>query len=541
MSDLARLSASIERTNDSLLLSQLQKYVTPAANPGNQFALASLLLGKRSLEARVRGLASSQLADLLAGKSSAILESAWLADEGSALDAAVALATDLISKNASSSTEPPALAIEASPFDAVRCLTEICYFTSRYWAKTSGRGLRAADARLLTQRLQLPEQVIQVCFELLQTQGLVISDGQSWVPSQRGESWMATDYAERWLQITRHFLESTTLAGAKELLTPGLDLASFLRTEYPLLRPGEDSLIRSSAALGLLSEGRVSPLLLLFLSAEPDSPRLVAEIAQLMPSKPPGVIVQSNLSILVTGPMTAKLWRDLDEVAESIELGVASTFRLSLASVTNALQKGWTPSSIAEFFAEQSGREIPQPLGFLLRDAERRFGQLDVLVEPRGCSVRSRDAILIAQIQNEPGLAGLRLRLTDAETLESTLSWREVGLALRASGYPALMHPAPAPEAPQSKSYSTGWAGEWLQAIRSATGSGENTREQLLQFALRDGIPLSITFRGPSGVTTVSVRVLGVTPQRIRCREIGREAELTLPQSSISEITIGTD
>ena len=539
MSDLARLATSIERASDASLLTQIQKYVEPNSAPGNQFALANLLLGKRSLEARIRSLSKTELAELLATKTSAALRAVMLADELSAFDAAVNLAAELAAKSDASSAAIAPLDFEVSVFDAVRCLTEICYATERHWLKVSSRGLKASDAKQLAERLRLPEVVVHSCSQLLVNQELLAADSQGWVVTKRGTSWLKLNFADRWFQIANEALSSSVLRGKILNLKAGDDLAAKLSDEFPLLKSGVSSLVQAAIALGLLSAGKANQLFVQLQTADTESSRVLKLLEGTFPAEQPKVIVQSDLTILVTGPLTSSLWDQLDAIAESLELGMASKFRINLASVTRALQAGWKTKSIGTLLAELSGREVPQPVSFLLRDAERRFGELEVMAEPRGCSIRSRDAILIAQIKNESNLGPFKLRSTDARTLESPLGAREVGLGLRAAGYPALLPARPLQQSTHPDVGVSNWANEWLQAIRAGTESEESTRAQLLQFALRDAIPLSIRYRGPTGEATVSVRVLGVTPQRIRCREIGREAELTLPQSSIQEISIG--
>lgn len=537
MSDLARLAALIESTSEPMLSNQIAKFVDPNAPPGNQFALASLLLSRRSLEARIRGLSRERLTHLIAGKSDPDLKSAWLADESGAFEAAASQASELLAKSEASKSPEIPMATEVSVSDSVRYLTEICYFTRRHWLKASNRGLRTADIRALALRLHSSEEVIRICFDLLVARGLIETRDYSWVLSQRGEQWLTQDFAQRWLSVAEEALKVSPISFITKQSASQGGLATQLHLHYPLLSLEIASIVSTLGALGLLSAGEPESQLLGLFEEQVSAKQRIAEISKRTSTVQPKVVIQSDLSVLVTGPLTERLWSDLDEVAQAQELGIASSFRITLASVTSALQAGWSTSKISKFLAEQSGRDVPQPVSFLLRDAERRFGELEVFAEPRGCSIRSRDAILLTQIQNEPSLSHLRLRQTDPNHFESHLHWREAGLSLRAAGYPALLPTVQAPKL-LGRETASNWIAGWLSAIRVGAQSEASTRAQLLQFALRDALPLRICYRGPQGDATVLVRVLGVTPQRIRCREVGREAELTLPQSSISEISI---
>ncbi|MEY3028640.1 MAG: hypothetical protein RL198_37 [Actinomycetota bacterium] len=538
MSDLARLAAAIAKSSDPELSTQLIRYLDSTVAPCNQFALANLLLTRKSLDARIRPLHSSQLSELASGKSNAKLRMAWLADETSAFVSAAELARELLAKLEPIERDDRATHQELNPYDSVRCLTELCYFVRRNWAKRTGSGLKAADIKTVAQRIALSDLSVKACFELLIAGGIVMPEGQSWRLSRLADDWLSLDFAERWIALSRTVINQIGEAEVATALRVGANLAGIIRDSYPLVRSEADTWIRSTAAMGLVSAGRVTPLMVLIQECQNDDPELIEQVRAAMPTDEPRLIVQSDLRVVVTGPITAELWAQLEGFCDSTDLGVVSSFQLNLASVTLGLEAGWTSQSIADFLEQKSRREVPQPVLFLLRDAERRFGHLEVASTQSGSKVVSRDSILLTQIQNESRLASFRLSRSADDALESTVSARELTLALLAAGYPAVMQVHPMTQSGDLSKTGADWVSNWIRVIR-AIATQKESNEQLLQLALRESAPLLVTYASPTGSNTVTVRVLGVTAQRIRCREIGGDAELTLPQSSITNMSFG--
>ena len=536
MSDLARLAAAIAKSSDSELSAQVSRYLDSTVTPCNHYALATQLLSKRALEARIRPLTAVELEKLASGASSPSLRAAWLADESAAYFSARELATELRGRHSSISGAEETR--ELNPYDSVRCFTELCYLVRKNWTRRSAAGMRAADLRLVSQRLGISDSLARACFALLVSGGQVMAQGESWQVSQVGERWLSLDFPARWIAMAKTALSSGKVLDFNTLLEPGANLSSFIRDSFPLISSDGELFIRNMAAVGLLSAGRVTELFPLLQRLEQNSAQLIEAVTKTMPRDEPRVIVQSDLTIVATGPLTADLWGQLEEFSDPQELGLVSRFAMNLASVTNGLQVGWTADSIGEFLAAKSAREVPQPVWFLLRDAQRRFGDLEVLAVGQATAVTSPDSILLTQIQNQPELAPLRLKRASDNRLESSFGGREVALALRASGYPALMPQQAATTSTSAQQAAEDWVEQWVRAIRATSTEGDS-KEQLLQLALRSAVPLCITYNGPGGASTVTVRVLGMTEQRIRCRELGAEAELTLPQSSITQIALG--
>ena len=99
------------------------------------------------------------------------------------------------------------------------------------------------------------------------------------------------------------------------------------------------------------------------------------------------MIVQGDLSIICTGPLSPSLHRQLDSFAESEDLGLAARFRISSLTLSHALEIGMELSEIEKFLKKLSGKELPQPVQYLFEEVKRRFGQLKVLLGEAGTIV----------------------------------------------------------------------------------------------------------------------------------------------------------
>lgn len=92
---------------------------------------------------------------------------------------------------------------------------------------------------------------------------------------------------------------------------------------------------------------------------------------------------------------------------------LASTFRVSAATIDRAITAGETAESIRTFLAEISLTGVPQPLDYLVRDAAERCGR--VRVRSLGddgrmrSAVVSSDATLLTTIQVDQSLSALGL------------------------------------------------------------------------------------------------------------------------------------
>ncbi|MQA16690.1 MAG: WYL domain-containing protein [Pseudonocardiaceae bacterium] len=183
--------------------------------------------------------------------------------------------------------------------------------------------------------------------------------------------------------------------------------------------------------LGLLDDGALTALGRAAAAGSHDELAAVAE--QLLPAPVEHATFLPDLTAIVSGPPSTALTELLDAVADRESHDTASTWRLSPTSVRRALDAGHGPDELVARLSEVADRALPQPVHYLITDAARRHGQLQV--HPVACCVCTGDEALAAEIAHHRALAKLGIRrlaptvLASAEPVERTLT------LLREAGY----------------------------------------------------------------------------------------------------------
>ena len=143
--------------------------------------------------------------------------------------------------------------------------------------------------------------------------------------------------------------------------------------------------------------------------------------------------IQADLTAVVPGTPSARLRELLDAVADRETLGVASTWRFSPASVRRALDAGHTADELLAALTEVAADDLPQPLGYLVRDVARRHGQ--VRARAVACCLRCDDTALLAEITAARRLRAAGLSVVAPTVLAGTKPLDETLAALRDAGY----------------------------------------------------------------------------------------------------------
>ncbi|HEX2298487.1 MAG TPA: helicase C-terminal domain-containing protein, partial [Pseudonocardiaceae bacterium] len=160
---------------------------------------------------------------------------------------------------------------------------------------------------------------------------------------------------------------------------------------------------------------------------------LVERAGQILPAPVGWATFLPDLTAVVSGPPSAELSRLLDLVANLETRDTASTWRLSPSSVRKALDAGHTADGLLAQLADVSDRPLPQPIEYLIKDAARRHGQLQVRAV--SCVVSTSDPAVAAEIAAHRKLSGLELSHLAATVLGSAKSAEETLRLLRSAGY----------------------------------------------------------------------------------------------------------
>ncbi|MFY1674099.1 helicase-associated domain-containing protein [Plantactinospora sp. WMMB334] len=146
------------------------------------------------------------------------------------------------------------------------------------------------------------------------------------------------------------------------------------------------------------------------------------------------VLLQNDLTAVVTGTPSANLLALLDGAATPESRSGAWTWRFSPASIRGALDAGSSPADLLAAITEVAeGGAVPQTLTYLINDVARRYGR--VQVRAAGCCLCSDDETLLTELLNTRSLQALHLVRLAPTVLASAKPQAETLAALRAAGH----------------------------------------------------------------------------------------------------------
>lgn len=362
------------------------------------------------------------------------------------------------------------------------------------------------------------------------------------VPTEKAERWLALPQPRRWLTLAEGLAARlpAPLRRALELTggRGGPAAEAVLLAEYPLL---PDTVLAASRRwvelaelLGLSVEGRLTTAAELLLGIDggsvagpsagddaerpsPDPHAALAEAERRFPALAQGVYLQPDLSVIVPGPLPpADEWALL-ELAETEQLGVASTMRLSAGSLRRAVRAGHGIGAIRELLERLSLTGIPQPLDFLLADIERSE-QLDRQARAGSAGPGTGTDPAVSSRFVAPGrVRAVGERIADPAPVADT-----------------AVDGAPVPRASAEADDALAAAAERIfLAARKHPGGGELTHR--LELAIRDRSPVRVTAAGPVERTFV-LQPLAVSGGRLRAADRAAGVERTLPLSAIVSV-----
>jgi hypothetical protein len=333
-------------------------------------------------------------------------------------------------------------------------------------------GVGPRERTRLAKRLSIPEDILVLWIDLAYAAGLLGRVDAGYAPTQSYAEWRAAEPARRWAVLVEawfsleHAPTSREVQGDKEL-PPPLPLGSaaglLRRALLPAAHAGASvwaagkeidwffplhgydagqrtskvtATIREAELLGVVASDVLSELgehlLAVAGSGLEDA---VDELARcctvLLPETPCSVILQSDLTAVISGQPSALVSGLLNDSAVAETHGAARTWRFTPASVRAALDAGWRAQDLLSELAAVSDRPVPQPLQYLITDAARRHG----LVRVRGMrSCVVADEVSITEILHTRSLSKLHFSQLAPTVLSSPSSLDDVLARLREAG-----------------------------------------------------------------------------------------------------------
>lgn len=322
-------------------------------------------------------------------------------------------------------------------------------------------GVGARERARLTKSLRVTEPALWI--DVTHAAGLLAPTGTGYTATAAYDGWRDQDPGSRWAGVAAAWFELHVAPTSREYhdgeVAPPLHMstgAGILRRA--LLRAGAgggslrsaaehvewfcpmhqdhefrakevDAALREGAALGVVAGDRLTALGELLVTGADD---LAARAAALLPETRGGVVLQSDLTAVVSGQPSAAAARLLAACAQAESRGAAATWRFTPQSVRAAMDDGWAADALRAELVDVSGRELPQPLDYLISDVARRHGTVRVR-EVRAVVTGSESDV--AEIAHTRSLRSLQLVAVTPTVLTSPSEPAAVVKGLRGAGF----------------------------------------------------------------------------------------------------------
>ena len=423
-------------------------------------------------------------------------------------------------------------------------------------------GLALPDSKRLAESSGIALETLPRLFHRADEAGLVVRDGAFWLESDLGAEWTQQSAAARWRRLAQCWRDRVPaplrelVARRSEHLT-ATDLRDDVHWFYPAggrwIEEGLDRLVGDAESLGLAVAGEPVETGRLVLAGDID--RAARLLAAHFPAQVDKVYVQHDLSIVSPGPLEPALDARLRGFADVEGRDLASTYRVSAASVNRGLAAGETSESILAFLGGLSLTGIPQPLAYLVGEAASRFGSVRVAAAddadaPARAAIRSDDEQLVRTLAVDQSLSSIGLRQTGPHRLLSRFTPDVVFWALSDARYPVAAEDgngeiirlrrhrlATAPPPPPK----TDPVAALLDRVLATGDAGATEQAWLarqLEAAARAKETLTVTVRMPGGQTAdYLLAPASVANGRLRARDRKADIERTLPLSAIAAVS----
>ena len=475
--------------------------------------------------------------------------------------AGVPAPTPLAPLSATDSRFTERLAAERA-FAAVSSVAELLTELDREPARELSRGgLGLPDTKRLATVMGIDVDEVAPLVSVAARAGLVVQGGGYWGSSPAGESWLIETAAARWGVLAESWLDALP-GDVREILAqrPGVAwgdaMHRFVAWLYPAGGAWMDERIavfaRDAELIGITARQTSSAAGASVLVGDIDA--AVAIVAASLPTEVATVYLQHDLSIVAPGPLSPWIDARLRTVADVESRELASTFRLSGASVNRALATGDDADSLLAFLASISVTGVPQPVEYLIREAADRYGRVRVGSatpdDRAGASyVTSDDTELLDAIAVDQTVAALGLTPASAGRLTSPRPADTVFWALTDARYPVaaenaageIVHPRRHAVSSVPRTPVPDPAIALVETLRATDGGEAKAANawlaRQLDSAIKHRQSVLVSVQMPGGeVIDYLLEPASVGNGRFRARDRHADIERTLPLSSVVSI-----
>jgi len=448
-------------------------------------------------------------------------------------------------------------------FAAVSAIAELITELSREPARELSRGgLGLPDTKRLAAVMSVDGDAVAPLVAAAARAGLIACSGGHWMGTEAGEAWMLEGTTPRWGALAGAWLDALPV-DVRELLASrpsfswGEGLRAFVSWLFPAGGEWMDERVaeftRDAELIGITAHHRTSAAGTALLAGDPDG--AIALMSASLPDEVGAVYLQHDLSIVAPGPLSPSIDARLRGLADVESRELASSYRITAASVGRALAAGENADSLLDFLRGVSLSGIPQPVEYLIRESAARYGLVRVggagSGEPLTQSyLRSDDTALLGTIAVDQTLAPLGLVAETEHRLTSRFPAEAVFWALTDARYPVAAENAegeivhlrrhqlarvepvdrPDPAAALVEKLRAGDGGEVMAA--------DAWLARQLDTAIKSKLTVTVSIAMPGGVVVdYLLEPASIGGGRFRARDRRADIERTLPLSSIISIT----
>ena len=430
-------------------------------------------------------------------------------------------------------------------------------------------GVALPDTKRLAHAMSVDLEAVSALLGIAIDAGLVARSSGTWCTTDAGGDWMLTTTAERWSALAEGWLGRVPV-DIRSLLRDRVHalwsegLRAFIEWLYPAagdwISARIAAITQAAERLGITANQAPSTpgTLLIARGAEAAAPAM----ATLLPAEVDRVYLQHDLSVVAPGPLIPQLDARLRSLADVESRALASTWRISTASMNRAMAAGETAKSLREFLSTISLTGITQPLNYLIGEVSSRYGLIRVTPVSSSTSrpgdaefearteITSTDVELLHTMLVDQSLSALGLTRAGDTRLVSRYPLDTVFWNLSDTRYPvaatdasgriiALQRRLHAKAASASGSDAVDNLIERLRLGSEAQPeeTGEAWLARQLDTAIKAKIALTVSIRMPNGsVVDYQLEPASISGGRLRARDRKSAIERTLPVSSIAGI-----
>ena len=588
MSELLRIAAALRRASDDDLKAVISQRMVNSSGLRDFFDLAESLSQPKSVASTVAGLPRQQIDALIAildeqqpeAKAADALERLMLIDKSNdgkySLFESTALCLQALEPSSVEETDGENIGLVPiqsdvdrdsgiATFETIQALTELVFdVEQRYIREVGKKNVGLPDIKRLAQHVRQTNEFAREIYELANHADLIGLANGRWQLGPQALAWLDWQPERRHRHLLEVWLGLIGATSAQDLLASirssgvagTVSLTQQLRENYPYADGAVSSriarVVSFAERIGLSHNGWLSSWAIETLGGSIETAAHAA--SAFLPTPQRKLICQADLSLIAPGPLPTDLEIALRRFADTEQIGMASTYRMSALSISHGLETGLTEQQIRSWLLELTDKPLPQPVDYLIREAAQRFGRLTVSageLETKSL-IKSLDSILLAQIINEAKLKPFAMYAMPDGSIGCRFEPEMVYFGLREAGFSAVRIDTSgniiSPRTPLSTS-------QQVEAVSTVDADIQRLREQEEKLGsepdsddLVRSIQLAIKNKSiiVIGVTTntgaeleFTLEPIGFANGRLRAKDKKADIERTLPLASITRVSLG--